>query len=249
MIDNVKQKILLWTHSLLGDFICSEPIIRAFYKKYNDEFTVDVFTHFPSFFKNYPYIDNIVVSKSKMLDYSKTYKLICDGNGDLVKKVAKLNNIELSESLVPEFFLLDLPWKIELPTQPYVVISAEANYKDRMWEDGKWKTVIDELKKKYKVVQVGVKDRFFNNVDLYLKKVDFVDLAHLIKNSSHFITVDSGLSHFSASIKKKYIVLMNNIPVEWRTHQGYTNAISVKRNINNIVPDDVLNLLETYELD
>lgn len=215
----------------MGDFICSEPALRAICEKHpNDEIVVQAV--FGDFLKWYPYPIRIV-SKPEPADVE--YKLICDGNSHLVTKVAELNQLTIS-SFIPD---------LKIPIQPshrgpYYVICAEASTKDRHWSEDNWEAFIERLEAP--VMQVGKwgKVCLKNANTSFLGKAMLPDeLASLIFHAKSFITVDTGLSHFAACIKKPYVVLMDRVPQQWRMHQGYTIPIH-KNDINKITVEDVL---------
>lgn len=225
------SRVLVKTHCFLGDFICSEPALRAICKKHhNDEIIVQ--SVFGDFLKWYPYTIRIV-SKPEPADIE--YKLICDGNSNLVTKVAELNQLTISD-LIPD---LNIPIQTS-HKEPYYVICAEASTKERHWSEDNWESLVDRLDAP--VIQVGKWNKVqIKNADTsMLGKVLLPDeLATLIFHAKSFITVDTGLSHFAASIKKPYIVLMDKVPISWRNHCGYTISIH-KHDIKKITVEDVL---------
>lgn len=221
-------------HVLLGDFICAEPSLRAICKKHQDS-KIIVSTPFSKFLAWYPHDIEV-----RQLNGSPDYRLICDGNGHLVHKVADANGLALSDS-IPN---LNIPVQVS-NSNPYYLICAESSTSERQWSNEKWQELIKNLDAP--VIQVGKWNKVvLKEVDTsYLgKSLSPDNLASLIAGSKCFITVDTGLSHFSASIKKPYIVLMDRIPIEWRLHNGLTNAIK-KNNISEITVEDVLE--ETFK--
>lgn len=229
------MKILVRTHCFLGDFICAEPSLRAICKKHpNDEIIVQ--TIFGSFLKWYPYPIRIVRNP---VPCDMEYNLICDGNGHLVRKVAEQNNLDL-DSDIPG---LNIP--IDEPTRAdYHVVCAEASTTERQWDQKSWESLVDILEEP--VVQVGKwKNVKISNADPSLLGIAMQpkELATLIFHAKTFITVDTGLSHFAASIKKPYIVLMHTVPMEWRMHEGYTIPIH-KKGIEKITVQDILSCIK-----
>lgn len=223
--------VLVKTHCFLGDFICSEPALRAVCQKHcRDEIVVQ--SVFGDFLNWYPYPIK-VTTKAEPADIE--YRLICDGNSNLVTKVAELNNLVIS-SPIPDFNIPIQPSHRE----PYHVICAEASTNERHWSEDNWVTLVEMLDAP--VIQVGKWNKVrIKNADTSLLGKTMIpdELASLIFHAKSFITVDTGLSHFAASIKKPYVVLMDRVPVAWRAHRGYTIPIH-KNDINKITVEDVL---------
>lgn len=185
---------------------------------------------FKEFLANYPY-----PIKLAPFDGQADYRLICDGNGHLVRKVAEINGLVLED---------DLP-RLSLPTapvvnDPYYLICAEASTTDRQWQPDRWEELVNRLDAP--VIQVGkwgkapvrgASDEFLGT------KLDPPKLASLIKFAKAFITVDTGLSHLAAAIQKPYVVLMDRIPPAWRMHRDYTRPIH-KNDVRKITVNEVL---------
>jgi ADP-heptose:LPS heptosyltransferase len=222
-------------HAFLGDFICAEPSLREICKKHQDS-KIIVSTPFSKFLEWYPYEIEV-----RELNGPPDYRLICNGNAHLVHNVADANGLTLSDC-IPN---LNIPVQVS-NTNPYYLICAESSTPERQWSNEKWQELIKNLDAP--VIQVGKWNKVvLKEVDTsYLgKSLSPENLASLIAGSKCFITVDTGLSHFSASIKKPYIVLMDRVPIEWRSHNGFTNPIK-KNNISEITVEDVLEEMFKY---
>lgn len=228
--------VVIETHAFLGDCICSEPSIRALVKKHAGE-RVKVRSPFEEFLKYLPY--QIEFTKDKE---PADYVLINPqgGNANLVDAVAEKYGLEL-DSRIPD---LNIP-RSEPTNKEYYLICTEASTNERHWPVEKWEELVSRLP--YPCVQVGkwAKNPVPNADATFLgKKLPPEDLASLIRNSKAFITVDTGLSHFSAAVGKPYVVLMDLVYVEWRKHEGLTHAI-YKGGIQNITVQDVLTELDS----
>lgn len=157
------------------------------------------------------------------------------GNANLVTSVAEENDLVL-ESELPD---LNIPAREEAKGDYYLVCS-EASTKERHWDRRNWDILVSRLGGP--VLQVGKwaknpiekADKRLLGRNLHPKK-----LADLIRGARAFITVDTGLSHFSAAIQVPYVVLMHQVPVAWREHKGYTRAIQ-KGDIDRITVQEVL---------
>ena len=231
------SRVLIKTHALLGDFVCSEPSLRTLCRRHADD---DIFveTIFGSFLRWYPFPVHVLqpVEFKEKADFE--YLLICDGNGHLVHKVADINQLSLDDDL-PDF---NIP--VPPPSRdPYYLLSAETTAQYRRWPTELWEELIVKLDAP--AIQVGKWGSIrLQNADQSLlgRELDPEVLAGLIVNSKVFITIDSGLSHVSAAVKKPYVVLMDRVPSEWRMHEGYTNPI-FKDDINAVTVDEVLELV------
>lgn len=228
--------VVIETHAFLGDCICSEPSIRALVKKHAGE-RVKVRSPFEEFLKYLPYPIEFTKDKEP-----PNYVLINPqgGNANLVDAVAEKYGLEL-DSRIPD---LNIP-RSEPTNREYYLICTEASTNERHWPVAKWEELVAKLP--YPCVQVGkwAKNPVPNADAAFLgKKLPPEDLASLIRNSKAFITVDTGLSHFSAAVGKPYVVLMDLVYVEWRKHEGLTHAI-YKGGILNITVQDVLTELDS----
>lgn len=222
-------------HVLLGDFICAEPALRAICKKHEGS-RIIVSTPFKDFLAWYPYPLEV-----RQLNGPPDYRLICDGNAHLVRRVAEDYGLFL-ESELPD---LNIPVKIE-KREPYYLVCTEASVQYRQWAQEKWEEVIKSLDAP--VVQVGRWGKLplaGADTSLLGKPLQPDHLASLIAGSKCFLTVDTGLSHLSASLRKPYIVLMDRVPVAWRMHAGFTHPIK-KNCIDEITVDDVLKETAKY---
>lgn len=228
--------VVIETHAFLGDCICSEPSIRALVKKHAGE-RVKVRSPFEEFLKYLPYPIEFTKGKEP-----PNYVLINPqgGNANLVDAVAEKYGLEL-DSRIPD---LNIP-RSEPTNKEYYLICTEASTNERHWPVAKWEELVAKLP--YPCIQVGkwAKNPVPNADATFLgKKLPPEDLASLIRNSKAFITVDTGLSHFSAAVGKPYVVLMDLVYVEWRKHEGLTHAI-YKGGILNITVQDVLTELDS----
>lgn len=162
------------------------------------------------------------------------------GNANLVDAVAGKYGLEL-ESRIPD---LNIP-RSEPTNKEYYLICTEASTNERHWPVERWEELIARLP--HPCLQVGkwAKNPVSNADTTFLgKKLPPEDLASLIRDSKTFITVDTGLSHFSAAVGKPYVVLMDLVYVAWRKHDGLTHAIH-KGGIQNITVQDVLTELDS----
>lgn len=146
------------------------------------------------------------------------------------------------ESELPD---LNIPVEIE-KREPYYLVCTEASAQYRQWTQEKWEEVIKNLDAP--VVQVGRWGKLplaGADTSLLGKPLQPDHLASLIAGSKCFLTVDTGLSHLAASLRKPYIVLMDRVPVAWRMHAGFTHPIK-KNCIDEITVDDVLKETAKY---
>lgn len=234
-------KILLKTHSFLGDCICSEPTIRELCKKHKN---VYVITQYPDLFLNYDCPINIISeSEESKHEWAIVYRLISDGNDSLVKGVSKLVGVHL-ENFIPKLNLLNSPHSLDKLPDNYIAISCESTDNGRVWNVDKWENLCIYFHNLgYKILQIGKWGEPLKNVDRFIKNSSFVDVAHAIKHSKYFITVDSGLSHLAASIQKQYIVLMHNVPIQFRTHESYTIPVINQKGLSYITENDVIDII------
>ena len=236
-------KILLKPHILLGDHICAEPTIRELCQKYRH---VYISTRYPELFYDYPYNINLIKEEEESNhEWNIIYKLISDGNANLVTRVAELVGVNL-RNILPRFNVLQSSMSMKLSQNKYIAISCESHYANREWDMEKWEILCCYFKKlKYEIIQLGKWGNSLKNVDKFYKNYSLTDISHLIKNSHIFITVDSGLSHLAASIQKEYIVLMHDIPVKNRQHYPYTKALFSDKGLNDIHVEDVINICKS----
>lgn len=129
----------------------------------------------------------------------------------------------------------------EIPNEPYVVIHPVSTWPSRTWNATNWIKLTDELNKiGIPVISIG-KDSsetgFFNvekpvfNFEIplgknFMNKTTISDCWWIIKYSSCFITMDSGLLHLAGTTDVNIIHLGSSINPSFRTpyrngYQGY----------------------------
>lgn len=182
-----------YTNSLaIGDCICATPTIRKISEIYNTK--VVVYSHYPSIFKNLPYVkesydvkDYITLDKSEVLreKYDLHYSFwrlgqkvkLSDDRGIEMKHAIMdirqyhavdngfmLKKSELQCDFIPDSYNLDF----ELP-EKYICLHPFKNWKSRTWDDENWKKLLKQLvDNNISVVLIG-KDSIDRNIIKYLK--------------------------------------------------------------------------------
>jgi len=88
-----------------------------------------------------------------------------------------------------------------------------------------WKELVKELKKTYKVIQVGVKGEELIGADEVKFDLSLEELRKLIKNCATWISVDNFFQHLAWSIGKVGIVLFGQSDPNIFGHKENTNML------------------------
>lgn len=128
------------------------------------------------------------------------------------------------ESLLENFNLIN---------KKFITIEPHSNDEytcNREYPFEKWQNIVNELSKKFKVVQVGSSKRTLDNVIDLTGKTTFRTCSGIIKNSSIFLSSEGGLVHAAQAMKTKSIVVI--------TGYEHPNMIAYPDNINLWIHDN-----------
>lgn len=113
----------------------------------------------------------------------------------------------------------------------YIVVHTQANDPERNWTNDKWNELFCELVTKYpdvKIVEVGLTNLIHTDDPRYINltaKLDFQEIASLIKYSKLFIGVESGFAHIANSLRKSSIVLIGYFQ-QYKKYMVYSGAFT-----------------------
>lgn len=116
----------------------------------------------------------------------------------------------------------------EIPKEKNIVLICTSAAKiqnqdsNKDWSDIRWFKLVHELKKKnFFVIQVGTKkDNQIPNVDLKFLDKPISEIAGLIEESSHWISVDTFFHHFASSIKPEVGICLTPFYNDHAKHDG-----------------------------
>jgi len=229
----------------LGDTLCSTPVIRKISQIYNKK--ISVISHHFEIFKNLPYIDKNFQYSPSTYDQIKneyeifsTFDISYKDNGVCYKHNVMdirqfhainlgfmLTKNEMELDFIPDTFcqIPDLPKK-------YVLIHPVQNWNSRTWSVKNWKILVELLNDSgIHVISVGKDSSELggSNVDKpifnfpiklglnLMNKTSLDETWGLIKNSSCFVTMDSGLLHLAGTTDVEIIQLGSSINPEFRS--------------------------------
>ena len=229
----------------LGDTLCATPLVRKISKSYNKK--VSVISHHHEIFKNLPYVDRSYPYTESVYEHLKAnYELlstfdisyrpngVCNKHN--VMDIRQFHAINLGFMLTKDEMELDyIPNNnVVLPDLPekYVLIHPVQNWESRTWPAKSWQMLTQMLNEKgISVISVGkdsseignsmVEKPVFNfpiKLGYNLMNQTSLDQTwHLIKNSSCFITMDSGLLHLAGTTDCEILQLGSSIDPELRS--------------------------------
>jgi hypothetical protein len=208
----------------MGDVLWIEPIIRALAKKHSK---LIVHTRFNSLFENYP-LPNVIF-KSKLNFFEKClYNIeklcgislftICldnvyekDPGIHFLHAYQKHAGLPLKNEY-PQLYLSAKEKEQQVPGSKYVVLHIESfsekNF--RSVEGINWNEVVLYFRNLgYDVVQLSLKNDVLANTTW--KPTSIREIMSLIYNADCFVGIDSGPSHFAASLSIPSIIIFGSI--------------------------------------
>ncbi len=129
--------------------------------------------------------------------------------------------------------------------KPIITLCKIASDENRNWNEERWNKLIDVLSKKYLCIDISSTKSHKNSIihntspnSICLgDELNLLEIAHLIKMSGVFISVDSGMHHLAvASQCPKVIVLINNNDRSW----CYPNELVFDVSNNNNPTEEIL---------
>lgn len=193
----------------LGDVLLTTGIIREL-KNRNPKYRVNVVTAVPDLFINNPHVDEVVrdvndVSSGLFFDLDLAYE--SKPKIPIVQAYAEKVFGGLDFDPRPEMFsnesdLNSMRTKIgvNLKGEKVAVVHMATSWQNRTWPREQWMDFIRRLvSNRYKVVVVGKNNDFTS--DLYsgvynmVNKLTLHEIRELMRESSVFVSVDSGLLH------------------------------------------------------
>jgi len=220
----------------LGDILSSIPTIRYLSKIYN--YNIPVFTHNPSIFKNFPYID--VYNFEDYDKYKDKFNIISSfqiqdnihPRVDIRQLHAKSFNFELLPDEMHLEYYPKLPiWqnKIDLPDN-YIVIHPAKTWPSRTWNPDRWQKLLNKLENNgIKTVIIGkdsseigtynTEKPIFNikgGINL-VNKLNLDQTWDIINKSKMVITMDSGILHLAGCTDTYILQLGSSINPKFRT--------------------------------
>ncbi len=126
----------------------------------------------------------------------------------------------------------------KLNLNKYIVINTDSKEdyfnKIRMWPENNWLKLINFIKKQYpdlNIVELNLKNPIGGKQVIPIRKLlSFRECGLLIKDSKLFIGTDGGLTHLSAAVRKKGIIIWSSLINDEIT--GYPDFHTIIKNKN-----------------
>lgn len=223
---------------------------------------------YTDYYKNNYLFDYYFINNKKSLIWSINFSFpeyLC--NNYSVKYKYELPEINYNNDEIKKFNLKINKYELK----KYIVIntdSKQSHYqKIRSWPEKNWVNLINAIKSKYpnlNIVELNINKSIGGSSVIHFdKSLTFRECGLLIKSSELFIGTDGGLTHLSAAVRKKAIVIWGSLINEQII--GYPDFhIIVKNitecynyghlgwchkcleNIKNIKYEDIFNLTKKY---
>lgn len=233
------QKLLLINRLSPGDILVMTNAIRDLHLAYPGKFITDVRSPCPDIFLNNPYITKLKydeaqycdvntwfrsnIGKTKMLGdimcVDMQYPLIhqsgargahfAEGHREFLEDTLKIKIPQTK--LMPDIYLTEAEKNKRVIVGKYWVINAGSKSDYTLKQYPYYQEVVNHLKDKIKIVQIGVKSHLHESlkgvVDLVGKTDNIRDLFSLIYNAEGVITCVSLPMHVAAAFKKPCVVV------------------------------------------
>lgn len=136
----------------------------------------------------------------------------------------------------------------------YVIIHTKSNYSKKDWDINNWKWIVT-YNSKIRFIEVGLEPIFDKNSApqnyiSYCKELNFIEIAHLIKNSKLYMGIDSGFAHIANCFEVPKIILMGelkNFSTYNPFNDSYNNSLHLIDKETNLKNLNVLMLRLWYD--
>lgn len=171
---------------------------------------------YTNYYKNSYFYDYYFKDKKKALLWSINFSFVehlC--NNYLVKYKYELPEINYNNDEIEKFNFKINKFNLE----KYIVINTDSKFdyfgNIRKWPENNWLKFINSIKIKYptlNIVELNINKPLGSPKVIEIgKSLTFRECGLLIKNSQLFIGTDGGLTHLSAAVRKKAIVIWSSL--------------------------------------
>jgi heptosyltransferase-3 len=155
----------------------------------------------------------------------------CLSYGNLLKVATLASGIQDISDRAPRFYFRPGMEEKRMLSGNYIVIHTLANDEERNWTNEKWNQLFRMIVTKfpeYKVVELGLTNVIKTDDPHYLDltgKLDFQEIASVIKFARLFVGVESGFAHIANALSKKGIVLIGFFQ-KYRNYMVYSGSFT-----------------------
>lgn len=272
----------------LGDVLQATPIVREFKRRHPD--SEIIFTTFcGDVLRNNPYISKVVIDISKSdrkPDVSYNLDLVYENNprSSVVDAYASYVFGKRDFSSRGDLFSVDTDFTrlapkvsgVKLGQDRVAVLHMSRSWENRTWPRDRWMAVVRGLVTRgYKVLAIGRGGDFradlLNGVTNLVDMLDLFEVRELIKRSSVFIGMDSGMFHVAQTTDTPTVGLFTVANPEFRVTRPDNTAalvpkisckfclheekppvtyvgckIGTRQCLTDITPDEVLHSVESF---
>ncbi len=214
----VPERIQVHRRNALGDVLLVTPVLQALRKKYRTA-RMTVSTLYPAVFDHNPNVDEVLHSDGPLPGFDLTIDLQYEYFPELhiVDAYAQIAEVKVGDK-TPEFHLAraDLAAADEVlrqagvdPNQPVVAFHMESGWKVRDWPLQRFRAVAAWLQARgAQVVVLGERPTLKVDFGIDLRgKTSVRSLAGVIFKSDALVSIDSGLMHLAASLRRPFVGL------------------------------------------
>lgn len=131
----------------------------------------------------------------------------------------------------------------------YIVFHSLSNEADRNWDDQKWNDLYQKLLSEYpdmQIAEIGLKNVIRGEDKQYhdlTGKLDFQEIAYLIRSATMFIGVESGFAHIANSFNKKSVIMIGHFQ-PFKNYMVYSGHFAEEGNSSLLYHEGLLKDLE-----
>jgi ADP-heptose:LPS heptosyltransferase len=227
----MKHLIRIWGN--IGDAVCAEPFVREFLRRHETD-AVFVQSMAPTLYQTYPgvtgvyHLDEVVNRKT----FDRYWFARPDWTHHISAYFEKYKEYK-TDKMPPRFDFLPRPdlsgFKINF-REPVICLAVNPSNAIREWPFEHWQTLVDRLRDKYTLVQLGLGERPLERVQHGLvNKTTLLETAEILRRSHLLVSIDSGLSHLATAVGRRNIVLFGPVDPAIRVYAGYTIPVTANQ--------------------